>query len=224
MKLRFILKTLIWSVVWGAVLLFSAGTARWLSAWIYLTGRFALDLLSSHLLHRNAPEIAVERSRGAFQKEQTIPDRVVLTIMMIINFFAMLVAGMDKRLGWSDVPEWLRIIGAASIVVSYYTTYRVAVENKFAASVVKIQRARGHKVIDTGPYQYVRHPMYVGLIFRNIGTPLLLGSWWGLCPASALTILVVVRILLEERVLRTGLEGYDGYIHRVPYRLIPLVW
>ena len=124
MKLRFILKTLIWSVVWGAVLLFSAGTSRWLSAWIYLTGRFALDLLSSHLLHRNAPEIAVERSRGAFQKEQTIPDRVVLTLMMIINFFAMLVAGMDKRLGWSDVPEWLRIIGAASIVVSYYTTYR----------------------------------------------------------------------------------------------------
>ena len=224
MKLRFILKTLIWSVVWGAVLLFSAGTARWLSAWIYLTGRFALDLLSSHLLHRNAPEIAVERSRGAFQKEQTIPDRVVLTLMMIINFCAMLVAGMDERLGWSDVPQWLRIIGAASIVMSYYTTYRVAIENKFAASVVKIQRARGHKVIDTGPYQYVRHPMYTGLIFRTIGTPLLLGSWWGLYPASALIILVVVRILFEEKELSTGLEGYNGYIQRVRYRLIPLVW
>lgn len=224
MKPGFILKTLIRSVAWGAVLLLSAGTARWLSAWIYIIGNLVLGLLSSHLLHRNAPEIAVERSRGAFQKEQTIPDRVVLAIMMTINCCSMIVAGMDKRLGWSDVPLWLQIIGAASIIVTHYTTYRVAVENKFAASVVKIQRARGHKVIDTGPYQYVRHPMYAGLIFRNIGTPLLLGSWWGLYPATALIIFVVVRILFEERTLSTGLEGYNGYIERVPYRLIPLVW
>ena len=224
MKPGFILKSLLWSVAWGAVLLFSAGTAYWVSAWIYLIGRLVLGLLSSYLLHRNAPEIAVERSRGAFQKEQTIPDRVVLTMMMMINYGSLIVAGMDKRLGWSDVPVWLQIIGAAAIAMTYYTTYRVAVENKFAASVVKIQRTRGHKVIDTGPYQYVRHPMYTGLIFRNIGTPLLLGSWWGLCPAGALVILVVVRILFEERALSTGLEGYNGYIERVPYRLFPLVW
>ena len=224
MKPGLILKSLLWSVAWGAVLLFSAGTAYWLSAWIYLIGRLVLGLLSSYLLHRNAPEIAVERSRGAFQKEQTIPDRVVLTMMMMINYGSLIVAGMDKRLGWSDVPVWLQIIGAAAIAMTYYTTYRVAVENKFAASVVKIQRTRGHKVIDTGPYQYVRHPMYTGLIFRNIGTPLLLGSWWGLCPAGALVILVVVRILFEERALSTGLEGYNGYIERVRYRLFPLVW
>src|SRR5712664_3700844 len=147
MKPGFILKILIRSVAWGAVLLFSAGTARWLSAWIYIIGRLVLDLLFSHLLHRNAPEIAVERSRGAFQKEQTIPDRVVLTIMMIIYSCSMIVAGMDKRLGWSDVPGWLQIIGAASIAITYYTVYRAAVENKFAASVVKIQQVRGHKVI-----------------------------------------------------------------------------
>jgi protein-S-isoprenylcysteine O-methyltransferase Ste14 len=224
MKPAFILKSLLWSSAWGAVLLFSAGTARWLSAWIYIVGRLVLGLLSSYLLHRNAPEIAVERTRGAFQKEQTSPDRVVLTIMMMINACSMIVAGMDQRLGWSDVPGWLQTIGAAFISITYYTTYRVAVENKFAASVIKIQQARGHKVIDTGPYQYVRHPMYTGLILRQIGTPLLLGSWWGLCPASALIILVVVRILFEERALSTGLAGYNGYIERVPYRLIPLVW
>jgi len=224
MKPGFILKELIWSVVWGASLLFSAGTAHWLSAWIYIIGTPLLSLLSSHLLHRNAPEIAVERTRGAFQKEQTKPDRAVLTMMMMIKFCSMIVAGMDKRLGWSDVPGWLQIIGAAFVALTYYTTYRVAIENKFAASVVKIQQSRGHKVIDTGPYQYIRHPMYTGLIVRTIGTPLLLGSWWGLCPASAMIILVVVRILFEERALSTGLDGYNGYIARVPYRLIPLVW
>jgi protein-S-isoprenylcysteine O-methyltransferase Ste14 len=224
MKPSFIFRALIGSVVWGAVLIFSAGTSRWLCAWIYIIGSLVLGLLFSHLLHRNAPDIAVERSRGPFQKDQTIHDRVVLGVMMLTRACLLIVAGMDKRFGWSDVPAELQIIGAAFIAITYYTTYRVALENKFAASVVKIQKARGHKVIDTGPYQYVRHPMYTGLILRSIGTPLLLGSWWGLCQTSVMVILVVVRLLFEERALSAGLEGYNRYIERVPYRLIPLVW
>jgi protein-S-isoprenylcysteine O-methyltransferase Ste14 len=144
--------------------------------------------------------------------------------MIITNAFLMIVAGMDKRFGWSDVPAWVQITGAAFMSITAYTTYRVALENRFAAAVVKIQKDRGHKVIDTGPYQYVRHPMYTGLVFRIIGAPLLLGSWWGLCPASVSIILIVVRIFLEERTLSTGLEGYNSYIERVPYRLIPRVW
>jgi protein-S-isoprenylcysteine O-methyltransferase Ste14 len=224
MKPGFVLKTLILSVVWSAVLLFSAGTSRWLYAWIYIIGSLALVLVSSLLLHRNAPAIAAERSGAPFQQDQTIHDKIVLLIMIMTHVCLMIVAGIDRRLGWSDVPGWMRIIGAAFIAITYYTTYRVALENEFAAPVVKIQKSRGHKVIDTGPYQYVRHPMYTGLVFRSIGTPLLLGSWWGLCPASMLIILMVIRILFEERTLRTGLEGYNRYIERVPYRLVPLVW
>ena len=211
-------------VVWGAVLLLSAGTLRWPSAWVYLIGSFVLERLSHHLLQRNAPETAVERSRGPFQKDQTIPDKIVLTGMFITRACMLIVIGMDKRFGWSDVPGWLQIIGAAFIAIRHYATYRVALENKFAAAVVKIQKARGHKVIDTGPYRYIRHPMYIGFIFVNIGTPLLLGSWWGLCPAGVLIILMIVRILFEEKTLSKGLEGYNRYIERVPYRLIPMVW
>lgn len=218
MKIRLILPAL------GAVLLFSAGTLRWLSAWIYLLGSLGLNLWSSHLLQRDSPDIAVERARSPFQKEQPLSDKVVLAMMIITNVFLMIVAGLDKRFGWSDVPIWVQATGAVFLFITAYTTYRVALENRFASGVVKIQKDRGHKVIDTGPYRYVRHPMYVGLIFRIVGSPLLLGSWWGLCPASATIILVVVRILLEERVLRTGLEGYDRYVERVRYRLIPLVW
>jgi protein-S-isoprenylcysteine O-methyltransferase Ste14 len=220
----YILRVLIWSIVWGIVLLSFAGTLRWLSAWIYIIGNLSLSLLSSHLLHRNAPDIAVERARGPFQRGQTLSDRVMLTMMITTNALLMVVVGMDKRFGWSDVPIGVQITGAAFILITAYTTYRVALENRFATLVVKIQKDRGQKVIDTGPYQYVRHPMYTGLIFRIIGTPLLLGSWWGLCLASAAIVVVVVRIFLEEETLSTGLEGYDRYIERVPYRLIPLVW
>jgi protein-S-isoprenylcysteine O-methyltransferase Ste14 len=224
MKPSSILRALIWPVAWGAVLLFSAGTSRWLSAWIYIIGSLGLRLVFSHLLHRNAPDVAAERSRAPFQKDQTLADRVVLGIMILAQTCLLIVVGMDKRFGWSNVPCEMQIIGAAFVSITYYTTYRIALENTFAVSVVKIQKARGHKVIDTGPYQYVRHPMYTGLIFRNIGTPLLLGSWWGLCQTSVIIVLVVVRLLFEERALSTGLDGYNRYIERVPYRLIPLVW
>jgi protein-S-isoprenylcysteine O-methyltransferase Ste14 len=224
MKLRQILRFLLWCVLWGAILLFSAGTARWLSAWIYIILNSVIGLLSGQLLHRNAPDVAVERARALFQKDQTPSDKVVLSIMMLTNAFLMIAVGMDKRLGWSNVPVEAQIAGAVFICISAYTTYRVALENRFAASVAKIQRDRGHKVVDTGPYQYIRHPMYAGHIFRIIGTPLLLGSWWGLCPAGVSIILLVVRILLEERMLGTGLDGYNSYVERVPYRLIPLIW
>ena len=221
---RHVPRVLIANIVWGAVLLFSAGTLHWPSAWIYIIGSLSLALFSSHLLHRNAPDIAAERARGPFQKGQTLSDRVMLIIMISINAASLIVVGLDKRFGWSDVPVWTQIAGGVSISITAYATYRVALENRFAALVVKIQKDRGQKVIDTGPYQYVRHPMYSGLIFRIIGTPLLLGSWWGLCLSSVAIIIVVVRIFLEEKTLSTGLEGYDRYIERVPYRLIPLVW
>jgi protein-S-isoprenylcysteine O-methyltransferase Ste14 len=224
MQWRFIRRALISWSTWGALLLFSAGTVLWFSGWVYIVGSFVLVLLSNHLVRRNAADTAAERARGPFQKGQTLSDRVVLIAMIATNVSLMVVAGMDERLGWSDVPVWVHIAGALLMSVTAYTTYRVALENRFAAAVVRIQTDRGHKVIDSGPYQFVRHPMYTGLILRIIGAPLLLGTWWGLCLACVSILLVMVRILLEERTLRTGLEGYDRYIERVPYRLIPLVW
>lgn len=220
----FVLRVMVWSVAWGAVLLVSAGTSSWPWAWAYVSGCSVLSLFFSHLLHRNAPAVAVERARGPFQKDQTLSDRIVLGTMMLARVLLLTVSGLDKRFAWSDVPTEVQLIGATLIVVTYYTTYRIALENQFAVAVVKIQKARGHKVIDTGPYRYVRHPMYTGLIFREIATPLLLGSWWGLCQVNVIVIIVVVRLLFEERELSSGLDGYSQYIERVPYRLIPLVW
>jgi protein-S-isoprenylcysteine O-methyltransferase Ste14 len=182
---RYILRRLIAWTVWGAVLLLSAGTLGWLSAWVYIIGSFGLGLLSSYLLRRDAPDIAAERARGPFQKGQTLSDRVMLIIMIITNTLLMIVVGMDKRFGWSDVPGWVQITGAACILTTAYTTYRVARENRFAALVVKLQKDRGQKVIDTGPYQYVRHPMYTGLLFRRhrdaASVGIVVGTLFGEC-------------------------------------------
>lgn len=214
----------IWPLIWAIILLFSAGTLRWLYGWIYIIEIFCAELLFRYLLHRNAPDIAAERSRAYLQKDQTPADRIVQLVGIVTYICLFIITGLDQRLGWSEVPVWVRLVGAAFVFITSYSTYRVAMENKFAVLVVKIQHNRGHRVVDTGPYRFVRHPMYAGLAFGIIGTPLLLGSWWGLCVAPVAIILLITRVLVEERALTTGLDGYEAYALRVRYRLIPLVW
>src|SRR5262249_10623166 len=133
--------------------------------------------------------------------------------------------GLDAvRFGWSSMPGWAQDVGALGIFLSLWIGYRVMRENSFAAPVVRIQEERGQTVITTGPYRYVRHPMYAGALFFLFGSPLLLGSWWGLVPALLLALMLALRIPVEEKALRAGLPGYAAYAARVRYRLIPLVW
>jgi protein-S-isoprenylcysteine O-methyltransferase Ste14 len=125
---------------------------------------------------------------------------------------------------WSAVPAWLAAPGALAVLLACYIAYLAFRENSFAAPVVKIQKERAQTVITTGPYRYVRHPMYAGMIFYLLGAPLLFGSWWGLLWGLALLGLFAIRILIEERTLKKELQGYSEYTVRVRYRLIPLVW
>jgi protein-S-isoprenylcysteine O-methyltransferase Ste14 len=128
------------------------------------------------------------------------------------------------RFRWSQVPAWAQAIGALLIALCMYLCYLTFRENSYAAPVVKIQRERGHRVVSTGPYAYIRHPMYAGALLFFIGTPLLLGSWWGLLAAPVIAAMLAVRAVLEERTLADELPGYRDYISRVRYRLIPGVW
>jgi protein-S-isoprenylcysteine O-methyltransferase Ste14 len=134
-------------------------------------------------------------------------------------------SGLDAvRFGWSFVPPWVQVIGALSVLLSVWIGYRAMRENSFAAPVVKIQKDRGQTIVTTGPYRYVRHPLYGGALLFFVGMPLLLGSWWGLAVVPLLIAALGVRIQIEEKLLRTGLPGYDDYAQRVRYRLIPFVW
>jgi protein-S-isoprenylcysteine O-methyltransferase Ste14 len=159
------------------------------------------------------------------QRAQPTADKILLTVLILMIFAALVVMALDAvRFGWSYVPPWVQAIGELVLLLSLWIGFWTLRENSFAAPVVKIQEERGQTVITTGPYRLVRHPLYAGALVFIAGTSLLLGSWWGLVAVPVLAALLALRIRVEEEALRAGLEGYDDYAQRVPYRLIPHVW
>jgi protein-S-isoprenylcysteine O-methyltransferase Ste14 len=133
--------------------------------------------------------------------------------------------GLDaKRFHWSDVPFLVQVLGFLGVVMSFVGLYFVMRANTFLAPVVRLQTDRGQRVISTGPYGFVRHPMYASVLLLFFGGPLMLGSWWGLLGAAALTAVLVVRTILEDHVLQNGLPGYSDYARQVKYRLVPRIW
>jgi protein-S-isoprenylcysteine O-methyltransferase Ste14 len=141
--------------------------------------------------------------------------------VVLIWFLAI---GLDKRMHASDVPVALQALGLAMLVFSSGFIMWVMRENSFAAPVVKLQTERGHRVVSTGPYAWVRHPMYSGAILFFVAVPLLLGSWWGVAMSPLFIVLFAIRAGIEERALLAGLPGYADYTARVRYRLVPGLW
>jgi len=221
---RLILQTFVWFGVMGALLFLSAGTLNWPSAWVYLAVMIGFSLTLGVSLARRDPGLMNERLSPPIQRDQAAADKVLLSILLVAIFAWLGLMGLDFRYGWSAVPSWLLAIGGVVLLVGIWICYLTMLENSFAAPVVKIQGERGQHVITTGPYSYVRHPMYAGAILYFAGTALLLGSWWGLASVLLFILLLAIRIFIEEQALRTGLQGYDDYAANVRYRLIPLVW
>jgi protein-S-isoprenylcysteine O-methyltransferase Ste14 len=224
-----ILKTLIQTVVCLAIiaiLLFvPAGTINWTGAWIFLIETFVISIVLGIWLARHDPELLKERLRSPIQKEQSAQDKIVTGLLLLFFFGWFAFMALDAvRFKWSTVPSWLQAPGALGVLIACYIGYLTFRENTFAALVVKVQTEREQKVISTGPYRYVRHPMYAGMIFYLIGAPLLLGSWWGLLWGCGLLGLFSIRLLIEEGTLRKGLPGYNDYAAQVRYRLVPGIW
>jgi len=152
-------------------------------------------------------------------------DKVLIALLML-SFLALFpLAALDSgRFHWSSVPAWLIVLGYALLCIGFFISIWAEAVNKFAEPSVRIQTERGHKVIDTGPYAIIRHPLYFGSLFLFLGIPLALGSYWALIPAAAATVTIVVRTILEDRTLQNELPGYKEYTSRVPRRLIPGLW
>jgi protein-S-isoprenylcysteine O-methyltransferase Ste14 len=225
MVARLIVQTFVWYGFMGLVLFLAAGTTDWAGAWIFLAQMIAFSLVGGLWLARHDPALVQERLGPPIQKGQPTADKIVLTVFMLAFLGALVLMGLDAvRFGWSFVPPWVQAIGEATLLLSVWIGFRTLRENSFAAPVVKIQEDRGQRVITSGPYRHVRHPMYAGALIFFAGTSLLLGSWWGLVAVPVLAVLLAIRIQIEEKTLRAGLEGYDDYAARVRYRLIPLVW
>ncbi|TIW15590.1 MAG: isoprenylcysteine carboxylmethyltransferase family protein [Mesorhizobium sp.] len=221
---RLVVQTFVWFGVMGTLIFVSAGTLHWWGAWVYIVVMVGLSLTMGVALARRDPGLMNERLRPPIQKTQTAADKIVLSILLIGIFAWLALMGLDFRFGWSAAPVWVQAIGMLVLLVGIWICYLTMLENSFAAPVVKIQDERGQKVITTGPYGYVRHPMYAGAILYFAGTALVLGSWWGLALVFVFIVLLAIRTFIEEKTLRTGLRGYDDYAARVRYKLVPMVW
>jgi protein-S-isoprenylcysteine O-methyltransferase Ste14 len=225
MIVRLIIQSFIWFGAMGIVLFLAAGTFAWPGAWAYLVLMVVLSLTLGINLARRDPGLLRERMGSPVQRNQPLADKVLLIVFLLFMFAWLVLMGLDaKRFAWSSVPLLMQVIGALIILWSIWFCYHTMRENSFAAPVVKLQQERGQRVISTGPYAFVRHPMYFGAAFYFVGAALLLGSWCGVLFALVLTGLLCIRISIEEKVLRAGLEGYDEYAAQVRYRLIPYVW
>jgi protein-S-isoprenylcysteine O-methyltransferase Ste14 len=213
------------AVVFALVLFLPAGTLAWTAGWIFFALFFVFVLALSFWLLRFNRDLLVERLTGVGRRDQKTWDKVILALAGL-GFFAWLaLMGLDAgRFHWSRVPWWVQALGAVLLIGSFWLFYLTFRYNPYLSPAVRLQSERAHSVVDTGPYRYVRHPMYAGFALFTASTALLLGSWAGLVASVALVALVAVRATLEERVLRAELEGYDVYARRVRYRLIPFIW
>ncbi len=200
-----------------------AGDIRWAKGWLFLLVFLLLMAASVLYLWRTNPDIFVARSR--IRPGTKSWDKVLITFLLLSFVSIFPVAGLDGgRFHWSKVSLWLVVLGYVLLCVGFFLSIWVYRVNKFAEPTVRIQTERGHKVIDTGPYAIVRHPLYLGALLMYAGIPLTLGSFWALIPATVGALILVVRTVLEDRTLQAELEGYKEYAGRVRYRLIPGVW
>jgi protein-S-isoprenylcysteine O-methyltransferase Ste14 len=222
---RLIIQNVLWLAGMAALIFIPAGTVQWPGAWIFLAEMGIGGLAIGLWLAKRDPTLLAERLSPPIQQRQAAEDKLLMTAILLLWCSWMVLMALDSmRYHFSHVPLWLKGIGTLGPAASLYLGYRAFRENTYAAPVVKVQKERGQRVVSTGPYRYVRHPMYAGALLLFVGTPLLLGSWYGLATTPILIFLLAVRIVIEEKALRDELEGYGEYMDRVRYRLIPGIW
>lgn len=217
-------KVVVLLLMTGGSLFLAAGRLDWLQPWL---------LVGLYMTHyaiwipwglRNNPDLIAERAQG-LDKQEYAWDGLAVRLYFLALVLTYVVAGLDSvRYGWTEVPQWLMWVGGALVVGSFALSLSALMNNPYASGVVRLQADRNHQVADRGPYRFVRHPMYAGILPFGAGVPLFLGSYWALIPGLTMIIVIAVRTALEDKTLRAELPGYAEYTQRVRYRLIPGLW
>lgn len=206
-------------LVLGTFFFLTAGTLAYWEAWVYLFILFTpMTGLSIYLL-RHDPALLERRLQ---YKEKRKQQKGIIALSYPIFLLAFLIPGLDKRFGWTNTPIAAIIIAQVLVLTGYAVVIWVFRENSYASRIIEVQA--GQKVIDTGPYAIIRHPMYLGVGMLYILSPLALGSWLAVIPALPLLIILILRIRDEEVALARDLPGYSNYMQKVRYRLIPGIW
>ena len=203
----------------GLLLFLPAGTLSYANGWLFIGLLFLPMLLLGIVLLIRSPEL-LEKRLGAKEKENTQKGVVAASGLLFIAGFA--VAGLDFRFGWSEMPLWVVTVASVVLLISYALYAEVMRENAYLSRTVEVRE--GQKVVDTGLYGIVRHPMYAVTVWLFLAIPVVLGSWGACLCFLPYVALIVIRIINEEKLLSGELDGYEEYKKRVKYRLLPFIW
>ena len=205
-----------------ALIFLTAGTWNYWQGWVFLAVFAASTTAFTIYLAIYDKPLLERRMKAGPWHEQERSQQVIVSLVFVAFFAFMILPILDYRYGLSRVPAWVSLVGNAIIVLSYLAIFRVIRANSWAASNIRVEVDQ--RVIDTGPYAYVRHPMYAAAIWLFVGIPLALGSWWSVALLILFLPVLLWRLLDEENILARNLSGYTEYMSRVKYRLIPRVW
>jgi len=201
------------------LILIPAGTLIYWQVYLYIIILVVPMIFVLFYFLKNDPLFLERRTKAKEKEKEQIIIQIVFSFIFLSGF---VIPGFDKRFGWSDVPIYIVIIADIVILLGYLLIFFVFKQNSYASRIVEVEK--NQKVISTGLYGFVRHPMYIGVIIMFVPTPIALGSYWGLIPMTTIPIALVFRIINEEKVLSKDLPGYKDYCQKTRYRLIPYVW
>jgi protein-S-isoprenylcysteine O-methyltransferase Ste14 len=222
LRLEVMLGLLRLQAILALVIFLPAGTLHYWQGWLFWVVWFACVLIVTMYFVKHDPHLIENRMKAGPGAEQQTSQKIIQAFTGTLAAALVIVSGLDHRYRWSSVATPLVVLGDALVVLGFVIVYQVFKENSFAASTIKVESKQ--RVISTGPYAIVRHPMYVGGALMLLATPLALGSFWALPIALAIDAAIVVRLLDEERYLSANLPGYDAYRREVRYRLLPMIW
>jgi protein-S-isoprenylcysteine O-methyltransferase Ste14 len=213
-------------LIWPVLQLWLSGDWRWVQGWIF--GGWLVLLSASVIawLYRRDPSLLAERYRRPGTGGQSRADARIVYGLIVGFILWVVMPPLDaRRFGWTPpLPTWLQAIGVLMLLAAAFFFVRAFVDNTFLSPLVRIQSDRKQQVVSTGVYGFVRHPMYLGATLMFLGAPLLLGSAWGLLVGAGLMLVLMFRIIGEEKLLARDLDGYEAYREKVRYRLFPRVW
>lgn len=210
-------------VIMDAILFLLAGRWDWSGAWLLTVLYLAFLLVIIVWAVRNAPEVLEERTRMASNVKDW--DKILMSLYTLMLIALLVVAALDAgRFRSTEMPIAFQVAGIFGLILCGIWLFWVTKTNAYLSRFARIQGDRGQQVVTTGPYRFVRHPMYAILMPFFVCVALILGSWWAFVPVAIMIVLFVIRTALEDQMLQQELPGYKEYAHHVRYRLVPLIW
>jgi len=206
-------------VLLGLLILLPAGTFIYWQVYVYIAVLVIPMIIVIFYFLENDPQFLERRTRT---KEKERQQTIIQIVFSLICFSGFIISGFDHRLGWSNIPIYIVILGDVVILLGYLLIFFVFKQNSYASRIVEV--GKNQNIVTTGLYGIVRHPMYLGVLVMFIPTPVALGSFWGLIPMASIPLALVLRILNEEKVLKDNLSGYSEFCQKTKYRLIPFLW